>query len=89
MNRMAKASMMATIAGKMAYVATSVFLITKSVGKKAYDSINYRAKYYITVFDKETGLVLIDTTRKSTKEIIKLLESLKDADIKVTLERSK
>ena len=89
MNKMTKASMVAGIAGKMAYVATSVFLITKSVGKKAYDTINYRTKYYVTICDKETGLLLVDASRRNTKEILKLLESLKDLNIKVTLERSK
>tara|TARA_Y100001963_G_C6621836_1_gene372084 strand:- start:381 stop:644 length:264 start_codon:yes stop_codon:yes gene_type:complete len=85
---MTKASMIAGIAGKVAYVATSGLLIAKSIGKKAYDRVNYRAKYYITICDNH-GVVIMDTRRKSTREIIKILESLKDADIRITLERSK
>ena len=89
MNRMTKASIMAGIAGKMAYVATSVFLITKSVGKKAYNKLNYRASYYVTISSKENGLVLMDDAKKTTNEIVGILESMKDANIVITLERSK
>ena len=89
MNRMAKASMIAGIAGKIAYIATSTLLIAKSIGKKAYDTVNYRSKYYVTICDKDTGLILVDASKKHANEILKLLESLKDINIRVTLERSK
>ena len=87
--RLSKVSIIAGIVGKLAYATTSVAILAKSVGKKAYDKLNFRSSYYITICAKETGLVIEDTTRKSTSEIVKILESMKDADIIITLERSK
>ena len=84
-------SIIAGIVGKLAYAGTSVAILTKSLGKKAYNRLNYRAIYYVTISSKETGLVIVDTVKKSTKEIAEMLESFRDArdDIVITLERSK
>ena len=87
--RLGKISIIAGIVGKLAYAATSVAILTKSIGRKAYDKLNYRAIYYVTISSKETGLVIVDTAKKTTSEITKILESMKDADIVITLERSK
>ena len=89
MMRLSKASMIAGAVGKVAYALTSVGLLAKSVGRKAINTLNYRGKYYLTITDRETGLVIVDTAKRSTSEIINILESLRDADIRVTLERSK
>ena len=87
--RLNKVSIVAGIVGKLAYAATSVALLSKSIGRKAYDRLNYRASYYVTISAKETGLVIEDTAKKTTNEIMKILESMKDANIVITLERSK
>ena len=87
--RLSKVSIIAGIVGKLAYAGTSVAILAKSVGKKAYNKLNYRASYYVTISSKENGLVLMDDARKTTNEIVGILESMKDANIVITLERSK
>ena len=87
--RLSKISIIAGIVGKLAYAGTSVAILAKSVGKKAYNKLNYRASYYVTISSKENGLVLMDDAKKTTNEIVGILESMKDANIVITLERSK
>ena len=89
MMRLNKVSIIAGIVGKLAYAGTSVAILAKSVGKKAYNKLNYRANYYVTIASKETGVVIVDTAKKTTNEIVGILESMKDANIVITLERSK
>ena len=89
MMRLSKVSIIAGIVGKLAYAGTSVAILAKSVGKKAYNKLNYRANYYVTISSKENGLVLVDNAKKTTSEIVGILESMKDANIVITLERSK
>ena len=87
--RLSKISIIAGIVGKLAYAGTSVAILAKSVGKKAYNKLNYRASYYVTISSKENGLVLMDDAKKTTSEIIGILESMKGSDIVITLEGSK
>ena len=89
MIKMNKVSMIASIAGKFAYVATSVMLLTKSIGKKAYNRINYSTKWTIEIVSTDNGLVLIENRKKTLPEIVEIAKSLEDANVRIVMERSK
>ena len=86
--KLGKASLLIGLVSKVAYTLSSIAMLTKSVGRKAYDKLNYKAIYNVTVVDLSSGMIIIDNARKSIRDINEIASALKDANVRITLERS-
>ena len=85
MMKLSKVSILASIVGKFAYAITSVMMLTKSVGKKAYRKLNYRACWAIEIASTETGVIILENRRKTVAEIASILESFEGTKVQITL----
>ena len=75
MKLMSKVGLIAGVTGKVAYAVTSLGFLAKSVGTKVANKLNYKALYYITIVDKDTGVIMLDSAKLTSRELIPILET--------------